>query len=118
MGWRDRVRGSYLEFRWWCPGEGSGGGGGCVVHGVWLHGSGGGGHRCDVRVVVRIVIGGGWRGAFEFVASCPPGKGKGAGDGSVGLWIRIVEFVNVGVIVIEDGSGVDVDWKMAGHRWR
>ncbi len=88
------------------------------MHGVWLYGSGGGGHRCDVRVVVRIVIGGGWRGAFEFVASCPPGKGKGAGDGSVRLWIRIVEFVNVGVIVIEDGSGVDVDGKMAGHRWR
>ena len=46
---------------------------------------------------------------FEVVTSCPPGEGKGAGDGSVGLWIRIVEFVNVGVIVIEDGSGVDVD---------
>ena len=45
MGWRDRVSGSYWGFRWWCHGEGSGGGRGYVGHGVWLRGSGDCGHR-------------------------------------------------------------------------
>ncbi len=45
VGWRDRVCGSYWGFRWWCHGEGSGGGRGCVGHGVWLRDSGRCGHR-------------------------------------------------------------------------
>ncbi len=105
--WRDRVCLSYWWVCWWCRGEGSGGGSGCVGHRAWCRAGGSGRHRCDVCIVVGIVISVGWRGVGG--AGCPSGEGEGAGDWRVGLRVRIVEVVKVGVIVIVDRSGVDVD---------